>query len=152
MTVQISTEISRLVATALDKDAFGSLRADIEKSFPAPPRRKQVEEALASSSVYQIAASRPGYAPDGAPGYLSQDMDLRAEVLRELRNMAGADFDEGEHAARWAEIEDRMAGVPESQYREGLSVVCPDDYVLSLLCMSCAEALAQRGVNIWAES
>lgn len=145
MSEGILNELSRLVATALDSGDFSNLAADMAKAAPGVA---QIADALDQAKVYRLEAHRPAFGPDGEPGYLSQDVDLKQAVLHELRAMAGADFDSGEHSAEWASVEREMAALPEDKYRDGLTVSCPDDYILSLLCQSCSEALRSRGVRL----
>lgn len=141
------TDLSRLVARALDSagsdGTLNTLKEFLARTYAGAERAA----ALESTPVYQLEAHQPGFEPVGEPGYLSLDLDLRQAVLHELATMAEADFEREEHATAWQELQEKMAQVSESQYSEGLTVSCPDDFILSLLRMSCAEALRSRDIN-----
>lgn len=147
MSQDLSLAISKIVATGLDQAAPAGIAPKLAALFPGDWSAEQKARALAEAVVYSLQAARPGYAGDGAPGYLSADIDLKAAILNEIDAMMEADFDSGEHAAAWRKLKSDLDASPESEFVNGVSVTCPDDYILTLDRLTCAEALRRQGIN-----
>lgn len=141
---ELLLEISRVVARCADNDDLKNVAAELNPLFPAEYSSKDKEDALEEAIVYALEANQPGYPVDGQPGILPCDVNLKEAVLREVEVMREADFDNEEHAQAWADLKKSLDASPETDFIDGVSVNCPDDYILSLDRMACAQLLRLR--------
>lgn len=141
MDQKILLEISRTVANAINANQFDNLGADLNQLIPDNLSRADRAAFLTEAHVYSLVCEQPGYDPDGKPGYLPADADLKAAVLNEINAMIEADFDKSEHRETWQLIKSNIESTPEEEFLPGVAVNCPDDYLLNLDRVNCAEAL-----------
>lgn len=142
----ILLKISEIVATALDTNDPGDLGAALNSVIPDNISRQERAAALEQAYVYSLVCEQPGYDPDGNPGYLPADADLKQAVLNEIDAMIRADFDRAEHRQTWEKLRESVAATPEAEFTPGVAVNCPDDYLLSLDKTSCSEILKRKGL------
>lgn len=139
---ELRTLISKTVADFLN-NPVGSDRELLPPGMPSSDQHA----ILADVFVFSISAAIPGSAPDGKPGWLPANADLKAAVINEIDAMRKADFDVDEHAIMWDEVKNSLETTPAADFNSGVDVVCPDGYVLSLKCVSCADALKDAGIS-----
>lgn len=143
--------ISSLVAGAMNKEDLSGIAAKLEQAMPPNWTAQQKGKALADAWVYALVAEQPGYPDTGQPGFLGADADLKAAILHEIDAMLAADFCRDEHAKVWRQIRTTVEATPESDFLPGVAVNCPDDYLLTLDRLSCAEVLRQKNaLPAWA--
>ena len=139
-------KISEIVAAAMNAENLASIGPDLNAVIPADISLQARSQMLEDAIVYSLAAEQPGYPVDGQPGYLPASADLKACVLNEIDEMIKADFEKREHQATWEQIRKSVAATPENEFEPGIAVNCPDDYLLTLDRLSCAEVLRARNV------
>lgn len=141
MNDDVLLKISQAVALMLNENKGSDLGAKLNSIIPADIDPEERAKALDEAVVYSLYAEQPGYPQDGQPGYLPADADLKAAVLNEINAMIEADFDKEEHRKVWESLRESVASTPESDFIPGVSVNCPDDYLLNLERYTCAELL-----------
>lgn len=134
--------ISKTVANLLDADQAQNIKSALAKIIPGDYSSEQRKQILDEAQVYTIEANRPGYAAiDGKIGYLESGVNLKEAVLDELRTMREADFDASEHAEGWDQLIEEIKNTPDNEFTPGLTINCPDDYVLNIVQHSVAGVL-----------
>lgn len=146
MTSEILNKISHTVAQLLNENQTAELGARLNAIIPGDADTNARAAALDEAIIYSLVAQQPGYPEDGRPGYLPADADLKAAVLAEIKAMIEADFDKEEHRKVWESLQESVQNTPEEDFVPGVTVNCPDDYLLNLDRFTCGELL--RDLNI----
>lgn len=141
MDEDLLAKISQCIAKAFNDGDTSGLEAELNKLVPDNLSHDDRADILNKAIIYTLVAEQPGYDPDGLPGVIPSNADLKGAVLHEIDAMIEADFDKSEHREKWQEIEKSVRNTPASDFSPGVAVNCPDDYLLMLDRHTCAEFL-----------
>lgn len=139
-------KISDIVARGVDSGNPEKARLDVNELFPSNIDAKEREEALTEASIYFLGAAVPGRDPEG--GYVSSAINLKEATLDELAAMREADFGGEDNDSEWEKLLASIQAAPAENFLDGVEVNCPDDRVLFLRKVSCAEALKEAEENL----
>lgn len=146
MSPDIHARISETVAKLLNENRPNEIGAALNSVIPANASLEERAGSLDQAVIYSLVAEQPGYPEDGRPGYLPSSANLKASVLDEIQAMIRADFDKEEHRKVWESLAESVRNTPEGDFEPGVTVNCPDDYLLTLDRHTCGELL--RELNI----
>lgn len=132
------SEISGIVADAVNQESFDSLAEDINETLDGVASADR-RGALAKAFVTCVMASEPGCLPDSWTAFPSnaRPEDIREEIMSV---MGGDDFEDEEND--WEAIREKVNGLDLA----GAAIDAPDGRVIEVFRKSCVEILQENGV------
>ena len=145
--------ISDIVAEAInDFDNGSGSENEIREKFRDKIRdvieceglaRDEFEKEWENAVVFSIDSHLPGCLPDNLPHFFPEDKSIKDAVVYELEEAFETDNKgDNESNRAWINLISEVKNTPNEKFQNGVSIRCPDGYIISIDRNLCASVIS----------